>query len=519
MTATRAYKGLVGPGDRTAAGGTTGRVHGVTRVQADDACTPVFAEKYRVVARLGSGGMGTLFLAEQAGPEAFCRTVVLKFVHAEDSADPEYRRMLSDEAQLTARIDHPNVGKVFDVHEVDGQLFIVLERVDGVNLAELCRRLGGPVPPWIAAGLLAQACAGLQAAHDLTIEGRPMNLIHRDVSRSNLMCDTGGRVRVIDFGIARADVRRSVTRRGEVRGNAAYMAPEQRAGGRIDRRADLYSAALVLYELCLGVHPFDPVAARAELPRLSAQGVAVSEEVDEVVAACLALEPGDRPARIDALGEALRRFAADSGVAEPRDIAGFFRAQRVSLAPGPVTPIVTPTWDRRGEDVIRLPANDGMEVALGEGRRLRVYTTHVDARATGAVELALSRVPELLPAPLSVVCTGDGLSLRCERGADERVALYLDGDRPETRQERLLVTRGLEQQSLDFGNRRRPPLQRLCCTVGRQSAGGAVAVLTGLARRVVAGPEVRLLLVVAVEEPRAGVVHAECVCVTSNLEM
>src|SRR5688572_6899253 len=124
------------------------------------------SSQYRKIARLGSGGMGTVYLAVQTGPGTFCRVVVLKYVNFEASEDPEYRRMLSDEAQQTARVNHPNVVKVFDVGEDDAGMFIVLERVLGINLAELRERWQGPVPPEVAAGLLAQCCSGLQAAHD-----------------------------------------------------------------------------------------------------------------------------------------------------------------------------------------------------------------------------------------------------------------------------------------------------------------------------------------------------------------
>ena len=483
---------------------------------------------YRVTGKLGSGGMGTLYLAEQAGPQGFRRVVVLKFIHTEDSADEGFRRRLTDEAELTARIDHPNVGKVLGLEDVNGQMFIVLERVEGVNLDVLCDRFGRPLPPAIAAGLMAQACAGLQAAHDQTDDGRPIHLIHRDVSRANLMCDTSGRVRVVDFGIARADVRRSVTLHGELRGNIAYMAPEQLAGLAIDHRADIYAAALVFYQLCLGKHPFEQKLVRTPLPWLWTCGVEVTSEVDEMLEACLELDPAERPDRIEALGEVLRRYAGASGCASPRELAAFFRGEEVSLAPQPATPVpwmeepVTRDAPARTGDRlhIQLPVPGGQAWTLADGRRLVLHTTNVGARRAETVELTLSRVPGLLPAPLTITCAGELLSLQCERAeAGERVALYIDAEQPGTRQERVLVTPGQDSQRLDFGNRRQGPMIRLGCVVGQRTPRGMLAVLAGVAVRIAAPPDVKLLFIVSVDELEASTVHCECVCVTSNQEL
>lgn len=487
--------------------------------------------RYRVLGKLGAGGMGTLYLAEQAGPAGFRRVVVLKFIHTEDSAEEGFRDRLRDEAHLTAQIDHPNVGKVLGFEEVEDQIFIVLERVEGVNLEVLCQRWGAALPPWIAAGLMAQACAGLQAAHDQTISGRPLHLIHRDVSRTNLMVDTGGRVRVVDFGIARADVRRSRTL-NVVLGNVAYMAPEQLAGQAIDHRADTYAAALVFYQLCLGRHPFDNKLTRTSLPWLWTHEIAVTTAVDEAIEACLDLDPAGRPDRIEALGEVLRRYAAERACASPGELAAWFREHGVLLAPEPTTLIprdetATHEVPRRppaapaGLQRIRLPAGGGQALRLADGRQLVLYTTRFAGRRAEVIELALSRVPGLLPAPLSVTCAGEALSLQCEAAAElgDRVALYIDAEKPETRQERVLVTPGQGLQRLDFGNRRRGPLVRLGCAVGERSRSETTAVLADLPVRVAAPPDVKLLFAVSVVDPQADVVHTECVCVTSNPEL
>jgi serine/threonine protein kinase len=225
-------------------------------------------QRYRILGELGVGGMGSVYLAEQTGPGGFRREVVLKMLRINGAVSEDQRLMLLDEAQLTGLISHPNVIVLHEAGEHQGLLFLALERVRGVSLSELLRRLPSrKLPIAIAAGLVAQACAGLHAAHEWQHEGRPLDLVHRDVSMSNLMCDINGRVRVIDFGIARANViRRAATDSHLVRGNPAYMAPEQFLGGPLDRRVDIYSTALVFYELCAGEHPFKQKAQRSVVP-------------------------------------------------------------------------------------------------------------------------------------------------------------------------------------------------------------------------------------------------------------
>lgn len=468
-----------------------------------------------------------MYLAVQTGPGTFCREVVQKYVNFEASEDPEYRRMLADEAQQTARVDNPNVVKVFDVGEDDGGMFIVLERVQGINLAELRERWQGPVPPEVAAGLLAQCCHGLQAAHDLVVDGRTVHLIHRDVSPRNVMVDASGLVRVIDFGIARADDRQAQTGTGRVRGNVAYMAPEQLAGLPIDATVDTYATALVFYELCTGSHPFGGTSVRRELPPLRASGVAVSAAVEELIAASLAIEPGPRPRRIEALGEALRAFARHHWAAESRALAAFFRERGISLEPPPPRALAADTDDGEVEPAqrelsagpvgsqrrVQVPRTAEQELSLPDGQRLRVYSTPVREGA-GEVELALSRVAGLLPAPLKVVCSGDALSLRVGRSRDPsvRASLYADAQQRGTRQEQLLVTRTLQDQSLDFGDRG-GRVCRLVCGVGRRGSGGPVADLKDLPVQIVAPPDVHLMFVISVADPKARVVHAECVCI------
>jgi serine/threonine protein kinase len=284
--------------------------------------------------------MGSVYLAQQTGPRGFCREVVLKFIRFDDSVTDERRRRLGDEAQLTALVDHPNVVKLLEIKERGGQLFMALERVAGINFLTLLRRVPDHrLPPPLAAALMAQACDGLHAVHEARQGPRPLNIIHRDVSPMNLMLDTAGRVRVIDLGIARADVRQWVTAEPQVQGNLAYMAPEQWNRQPLDRTVDVYAAALVFYELCTGVHPFDRSILRCEPPPLRDRCPEVTPELGALVDQALALDPARRPPQISILGQALADEARTGGFPGPAQISDYFAALGVSLAPPEPRPV------------------------------------------------------------------------------------------------------------------------------------------------------------------------------------
>jgi serine/threonine-protein kinase len=227
-----------------------------------------------LVRRLARGGMAEIFLARREGPEGFSRELVVKRILPHLGADPEFVAMFLDEARIAARLAHPNVVHVYDFGEADGQYYLAMELVRGVDLgaliqraAELARAEGrlGAVPPHHAAKLLSFACEGLAHAHALCdAEGRPLRLVHRDVTPSNVLLSFDGAVKVADFGIAKAD-RMAVgssaehTRSGVVKGKRTYLSPEQSAGAPLDHRSDLFNVGILLYEACTGVplFPFD----------------------------------------------------------------------------------------------------------------------------------------------------------------------------------------------------------------------------------------------------------------------
>src|SRR5262249_20405529 len=160
-----------------------------------------------------------------------------------------------DEARLAARIHHPNVVQTLDVAVTQGELFVVLEYVNGDSLAHLLRTAnanGRAVPPEIASAVVFGVLQGLHAAHEAVVEqGNPLELVHRDVSPHNVLVGVDGVARVLDFGVAKARGRSQTTREGQLKGKLAYMAPEQ-IGGRVTRRTDVFAASIVLWEALAG---------------------------------------------------------------------------------------------------------------------------------------------------------------------------------------------------------------------------------------------------------------------------
>ncbi|HEY1957075.1 MAG TPA: serine/threonine-protein kinase [Polyangiaceae bacterium] len=207
--------------------------------------------RYALHAELAAGGMAVVYLARQTGPVGFGKTVAVKRLHPHLARDSYFATMFLDEARLAARVQHPNVVPILDVVSSDSELFLVLEYVRGETLSGLlraARKKDQKIPVPIAAGIVVGLLAGLHAAHEATDEqGKPLHIVHRDVSPQNLMVGGDGVPRVLDFGVAKAATRLQTTREGQLKGKIPYMSPEQLAG-EVTARSDVYSAALVLWE-------------------------------------------------------------------------------------------------------------------------------------------------------------------------------------------------------------------------------------------------------------------------------
>ncbi len=212
---------------------------------------------YTLVARLASGGMGRVYLAKDPAGEL----VAIKSIHEHLAEQPKFVRMFHDEAQIVSRVDHPNVCPVIDFGEEDGIPYLVMPFLSGKPLSQVIERLRQrPLDenaPFVFARIIADACEGLHAAHELTDdEGEPLKVVHRDVTPHNLFVGFDGVIRVLDFGVASAARRLASTVTGEVKGKFAYMAPEHIDGVRTDRRADIWSLGVVLWEAIAGERLF-----------------------------------------------------------------------------------------------------------------------------------------------------------------------------------------------------------------------------------------------------------------------
>src|SRR4051812_46807673 len=266
--------------------------------------------RYRLERPLGHGGMASVHLARDTELD---RLVALKLLAENLGGDESVHRRFVREARLAARLSHPNVVSVFDAGEDGGRPYIVMEYVEGENLAELLARRGR-LPPDEAHGLAAQAARGLAHAHEA-------GLVHRDVKPQNLILRRDGTVKIADFGIARA-AETTITVAGTVLGTAAYLAPEQALGEEVTAAADVYSLGAVLYELLTARPPFEfetladlaDQQQRMEVTPVRDLAPEVPPELEDVVMRCLARNPAYRPA---SAGELARVLSGDEAPTQP----------------------------------------------------------------------------------------------------------------------------------------------------------------------------------------------------------
>jgi len=277
----------------------------------------IVADRFRIVAPLGRGGMGEVYRAEDL---RLGQTVALKFLPEQLAHHPGPLERLRAEVRVGRQIAHPTVCRIYDLIEADGQRFVAMEYVDGEDLASLLRRIGR-LPPDKAIELAHQICAGLAAIHE-------QDILHRDLKPANIMIDGRGRARITDFGLA---VPRRELDPDELSGTPAYMAPEQLTGGGASAKTDLYALGLVLYEMFCGNRPFaaesmEELAARQrDSPPPSPESS--SPSLDQIVLRCLDPDPEQRPPSARGVlaalpgGDPLERAVADGETPSPEMVA------------------------------------------------------------------------------------------------------------------------------------------------------------------------------------------------------
>jgi serine/threonine-protein kinase len=297
-------------------------------------------DRFELVAELATGGMATVYLARVSGAGGFQRFVAIKRLHPHLAREPEFIEMFLDEARLAARIHHPNVVSILEIGSGDQGYYIVMEYVEGDTLGRLlsrCDQSGQRLPVKVGLRIVTDMLAGLEAAHELKDDdGKSLAIVHRDVSPQNVLVGVDGSARLSDFGVARAASRLSTTRSGQLKGKVAYMAPEQaRTDSDIDRRADVFAAGVVLWEVLGGRRLFQGDGEAQTLnkvltepiPRVSEASPSVDASLEAVVAKALERDRAARFATAAEFADALEAAAQRAGaIGASKDVAAYVQA-------------------------------------------------------------------------------------------------------------------------------------------------------------------------------------------------
>ena len=281
--------------------------------------------KYELIRQIAIGGMAELYLARTQGIEGFEKLVVCKRIHPQYVDNANFVNMFLNEARLAAGLHHPNIAQVFDIGVDGGEYFFSMEYIHGEDLGRIAATAidsGVPLSLDAALTLACGLCAGLHYAHEkLAADGKPLKIVHRDVSPSNVLVTYDGAVKLVDFGIARASVT-STTQTGNstLKGKVAYMSPEQCRGKPLDRRSDLFSVGTILYELTTGQQPFTGKTHYETLEKIVGLDPAppsklvpnFPEALERIVLKALARDPEQRYASALALQGDLEDFAHES---------------------------------------------------------------------------------------------------------------------------------------------------------------------------------------------------------------
>ncbi len=370
--------------------------------------------RYRVHDEIAAGGMATVHLGRLLGDAGFSRTVAIKRLHPFHAQAPDVVAMFTDEARIASRIHHPNVVTTLDVVSENGEVFLVMEYVHGEPLSRMiinASKRKQLIPPRIVVAVLSSVLHGLHAAHEAKDSlGRPLGVVHRDVSPQNVMVGIDGVARVLDFGVARAAGRAHITTDGSVKGKLGYMSPEQLRGEELDRRSDVYAAGVVLWEAltCKRLYGGSKDAA----PMRYADGAVeppskrvpdLPQSFDEITLRAMRWKPEERFSTAREMAEALEATGAIASPAEVadwvEDLAGETLAERGRLLEA------LETEERRSSLHIERPGAAEAEALLDEvtipkhqpapiadGTR-RMSPAELLAAATPA------RAPALTPAP------------------------------------------------------------------------------------------------------------------------
>jgi serine/threonine-protein kinase len=320
--------------------------------------------------------MAEVWTAKMLGPGGFERNLVIKRILAHLADAPDFVTMFVNEARLSALLDHPNIVRVFEFGDVDGQYFLAMEYVRGKDLAHIlgAHRGLGPLPYGMAALIGRDICRALAYAHSLTADtGAPLHLVHRDISPTNIMVSYEGAVMLLDFGIAKATAEVAITKAGTIKGKLRYMSPEQVEGAEIDHRSDIFSLGATLHEMLTGRPLFKGANDAQTVAMICGQrpkppshfNSAVPPPLDEICMRALARDRQDRFANCRDMALALDEVVHDTKWGPERLAASMSELFPASLNVPPSGPIVLPP-----SALVALPAlaRPSGEAYLGEAR-------------------------------------------------------------------------------------------------------------------------------------------------------
>ena len=279
------------------------------------------SQRYRPLYKLDAGGMAEVYVAEAESMAGFKKKVAIKRILPGLIKDQRFVRMFLDEARLSLRLNHANVVSVFDIGESENTYFIVMDFVHGTNLKSLLEyqaKKGGVMPVPLVSWLLSEILKGLAYAHGLSDSetGRPIGIVHRDISPPNILVSWNGEVKLTDFGLAKATTQLESTDPGVVKGKYSYLSPEAARGEEIDHRADLFSAGILAFEMLTGRRLFRgkndyqtiALVRACEVPSVRSYNPAVPPDLEAVLMKALAKDIKDRYPDADAFADALMGF-------------------------------------------------------------------------------------------------------------------------------------------------------------------------------------------------------------------
>jgi serine/threonine-protein kinase len=383
------------------------------------------SSRYTILRKIADGGTAEIFLAKQHGAQGFEKTVVLKRIFTSFYADPAFRHMLVDEAHVAMTLNHSNIVQVLDLGESEGRYFLALELVDGWTLDRVLRRskaAGVPAPPALALYVTAEVCRALAYAHGKKrSDGRPLGIVHRDISPHNVLLSEQGEVKLTDFGIAKAQTRKDTSNGKLIKGKIAFMSPEQGAGEALDARSDLFSVGTMLYVMITRRHPFDAPTDYETLMLVKAGDFLAPETA----------RPGLNPELYRVIRKAMQKAPGDRYQSAEEMLVDVEQVMRLAFRPVGQTELQRWLADLSSKDGVppltREGAPEPEPTTVGPLRGADGQESGLVLNLEDAVEVRSQRRPPPPPADATEVMTHPPQFVGVDRRWSERRAVRLGG--------------------------------------------------------------------------------------------